>query len=80
MKRKNWDEYFIGLLEPISERATCDRGRNAALIVRGHRIITTGYVGAPCGLPHCDEVGHLMRRVVAEDDTISQHCIRTNHA
>ena len=80
MNRKNWDEYFIGLLESISERATCDRGRNAAIITRDHRIITTGYVGAPCGLSHCDEVGHLMRKVIAEDNTISQHCIRTNHA
>lgn len=80
MNRKNWDEYFIGLLEPISERATCDRGRNAAIIVKDHRIIATGYVGAPSGLSHCDEVGHLMRGVINEDGSVSQHCVRTNHA
>jgi dCMP deaminase len=78
--RKSWDEYFIGLLDSISGRATCDRGRNASVVVRGHRIIATGYVGAPSRLPHCDEVGHLMRRVINEDGTISQHCVRTLHA
>ncbi|MFH1129279.1 MAG: cytidine/deoxycytidylate deaminase family protein [Patescibacteria group bacterium] len=80
MSRKSWDEYFVGLLEEISGRATCDRGKNAAIITKDNHILTTGYVGAPSGSPHCDEVGHLMRRVVNEDDTISQHCVRTIHA
>ena len=79
-KRSSWDEYFLGLLEPLSERATCDRGKNSAIIVRSNRILTTGYVGSPSRLPHCDEVGHLMRRVMDEEGNISQHCIRTNHA
>lgn len=81
-KRKSWDEYFLDLLEPLSERATCDRGKNAAIIVnpKTHRILTTGYVGAPAGLKHCNEVGHLMRKVMDEEGNVSQHCIRTNHA
>ncbi len=70
------------MLDPISERATCDRGKNAAIIVnpKTKRILTTGYVGAPSGLPHCDEVGHLMREVIDEEGNKSKHCIRTNHA
>ena len=79
-KRKSWDEYFIGLLDSVAERATCDRGKNAAIIVKNHRILATGYVGAPSGLPHCDEVGHLMRKVMDEKGNVSEHCIRTNHA
>lgn len=79
-KRKSWDEYFLDFLDTAAERATCDRGRNAAVIVKNNRILTTGYVGAPSGLPHCDEVGHLMRKVMDEDGNVSQHCIRTNHA
>lgn len=43
-------------------------------------MLTTGYVGAPTGLKHCDEVGHLMREVIDEEGNVSQHCIRTNHA
>lgn len=42
--------------------------------------MTTGYVGAPAGLPHCDEVGHDMRKVINFQDQISQHCVRTLHA
>ena len=32
------------------------------------------------GLDHCDQVGHLMKKVVDEDGTIRQHCVRTVHA
>jgi dCMP deaminase len=42
--------------------------------------MTTGYVGAPAGLPHCDEAGHHIRRVFDEQDNVSQHCVRTLHA
>ncbi|MCB0359725.1 MAG: cell division protein DedD, partial [Bdellovibrionales bacterium] len=38
------------------------------------------YVGSPRGLAHCDDVGHLMRRVIDEDGTERQHCVRTVHA
>jgi len=50
------------------------------LIVKDRRILSTGYAGSPPGQPHCDEAGHMMRRVVDEDDNISQHCVRTIHA
>jgi len=78
-KRKSWDEYFIDLLEPLSERATCDRGKTAVIIVINNEIVSTGYVGSPSELPHCDDVGHLMHRVINELDEESQHCVRTNH-
>jgi dCMP deaminase len=42
--------------------------------------MTTGYVGAPAGLPHCEEAGHDMRKVIDENDKISHHCVRTLHA
>lgn len=80
-KRPDWDEYFLGLLEGISRRATCDRGRSGALIVSvNNTILATGYVGAPPGQPHCDEVGHLMKTVIDEKGNQSQHCVRTLHA
>lgn len=80
-KRPSWDEYFLNLLEPISKRGTCDRGRSGSVIISpGHTIIATGYVGAPPGQPHCDDVGHLMNTVIHEDGTQSQHCVRTLHA
>lgn len=79
-KRPSWDEYFLNLVEVVSSRGTCDRGRTGAVITKNKRILATGYVGAPVGLPSCDEVGHEMQTVTDEDGKVSNHCIRTAHA
>jgi len=50
------------------------------VIAKDNQILATGYVGAPAGLPHCDDVGHQMRKVLHEDGTITEHCVRTVHA
>jgi dCMP deaminase len=78
--RPSWDEYFLELADAVSKRATCDRGRSGCVIVRDKRILVTGYVGSPAGLPHCDEVGHLLKTMVNEDGSKSEHCVRTVHA
>lgn len=79
-KRPSWDEYFMNIAKAVALRATCDRGRSGAVIVKDKRILTTGYVGAPVGLKHCDEVGHLLRKAIHENGSETQHCIRTTHA
>ncbi len=79
-KRPSWDEYFMNLAESVGERGTCDRGRSGCVIVKEKRILTTGYVGSPMGLAHCDEAGHEMHKITHSDGTESQHCIRTVHA
>ena len=79
-KRPSWDQYFLKLVDQVAERATCDRGRSGCIIVRDRRILCTGYVGSPSGFAHCDEAGHLLKRVIDEDGTIRQHCVRTIHA
>lgn len=78
--RPDWDRYFLDLCEAVARRATCDRGKSGCVIVKDKRIMTTGYVGAPAGLPHCDEVGHDMRKVFDNDGNVTQHCVRTLHA
>lgn len=78
--RPSWDEYFIHLVEEVGTRATCDRGRSGCVIVKDRRILCTGYVGSPPGLPHCDDVGHLMKKVMDDDGNLKQHCVRTIHA
>ena len=79
-ERPSWDEYFMELANAVAKRATCDRGRSGCVIVRDKQILVTGYVGSPRGLPHCDEIGHLMKKVLHEDGRISEHCMRTVHA
>ena len=69
--RPTWDEYFMDVAFVVAQRSTCDRAHVGAVLVRERRILTTGYNGAPAGLPHCDEVGHLM---------VAGHCVRTLHA
>lgn len=78
--RPDWDRYFLDLCEAVSKRATCNRGRCGCVIVKDKRIMTTGYVGAPAGLPHCDEVGHDFRKVIDFNEKTTQHCVRTLHA
>jgi dCMP deaminase len=70
-QRPSWDDYFTKIAFTVAERSTCDRAHVGAVVVRDRRILTTGYNGAPAGLPHCDEIGHLI---------IDGHCVRTLHA
>lgn len=78
--RPSWDEYFIKIMHVVADRGTCDRGYSGSVIVRDKRILSTGYVGSPPGLSHCDDVGHLMMKVLDENGEERQHCIRTAHA
>lgn len=78
--RPSWDEYFMEIARAVAKRATCDRGRSGCVIARDKQILVTGYVGAPKGLAHCDEVGHQMKTVTHEDGKTTQHCLRTTHA
>lgn len=53
-KRLSWDDYFMGLTDVIASRSTCLRRHVGAIAVNeNHRIIGTGYNGAPSGMVHC---------------------------
>lgn len=70
-KRPSWDEYFLEIAKVVATRSTCDRAHVGAVIAKNKVILSTGYNGAPRGLPHCDDVGH---------EIVEGHCIRTIHA
>lgn len=57
MTRPSWDDYFMQIAKTVSSRATCRRRSVGAVVVRDRRILTTGYNGAPRGVPHCEEWG-----------------------
>ena len=78
--RPTWDEYFMEVMDAISKRATCNRGRSGCVIQKHNQILVTGYVGSPVGLPHCDEVGHQMKKTIHEDGSVTEQCVRTVHA
>jgi len=64
----------------VAKRATCDRGRSGCVIARDKQLLVSGYVGSPVGMPHCDDVGHQFKKMIHEDDSVTQHCVRTVHA
>jgi dCMP deaminase len=78
--RPSWDEYFLDIMRMVGTRSTCDRGRSGCVITKDKRILSTGYVGSPIGVAHCDDVGHEMHTVIHTNGTQSKHCIRTTHA
>lgn len=80
LSRPSWDDYFLQVADTVSQRATCDRGRSGCVFVKDNNILVTGYVGSPRGFPHCDQVGHKLKKLIHEDGKITQHCVRTIHA
>jgi len=58
-RRPSWDEYFMRIAQEVGRRSTCLRRSVGALVVLNKRILSTGYNGAPSGLPHCAETGCL---------------------
>lgn len=70
--RPTWDEYFRGIAQAVSVRASCPRASVGAVIVSNdNRILATGYNGAPSGDPDCIEAGCDMQ---------DNHCQRALHA
>jgi dCMP deaminase len=57
--RPSADEYFLKIASVVAERATCRRHHVGAVAVRDKHILSTGYNGAPSGLPDCLELGCL---------------------
>lgn len=70
-RRISWEKFWFLLSMMYSSRGTCDRLKVACLLVNNNRLVGAGYNGSPSGLPHCDDVGHLL---------IDGHCERTLHA
>ena len=63
MERIGWDRYFMKIAEVVAERSTCLRRHVGAVLVKDKQILSTGYNGAPKGLPHCREVGCLREQL-----------------
>lgn len=57
VERIDRDEMMMRIAAVVSQRGTCERASVGAVIALEGRIISSGYVGSPSGLPHCTEVG-----------------------
>lgn len=76
--RPTWDETFLQVARVLALRGTCSRKQVGAVLVFENRIISTGYNGAPAGLPHCrhENVAKGQR----DPDMEGSHCARAEHA
>jgi dCMP deaminase len=48
-----WVADYMLIARIIAKRSTCNRGKVGSVLARDRRIISTGYNGAPSGMPHC---------------------------
>lgn len=51
--RPTQEEVMIELALVTAKRSTCSRLNVGAVLAQGRHVVSTGYNGAPSGLPHC---------------------------
>ncbi len=56
-QRPDFDHYFMGLAMAVRTRANCIGSRVGAILVKGHRVLTTGYNGTPSKMKNCMDGG-----------------------
>ena len=64
------DEMLMEIARIVARRSTCNRAQVGAVVAQDGRIVSTGYAGAPSGLPHCSP----------ETCNTNAPCTRTVHA
>ncbi|CAA17893.2 Deoxycytidylate deaminase [Schizosaccharomyces pombe] len=55
--RPSWDSYFMEMASLAAKRSNCMKRRVGCVLVRGNRVIATGYNGTPRGATNCNEGG-----------------------
>lgn len=79
LQRPEWDDYFMDIVDIVKNRSTCLRRQVGAIIVKDHRILSTGYNGAPSGCKHCAEIGCLRESMKIPSGERHELC-RASHA
>lgn len=59
--RPDKNTYYLGIAAAVCRRSTCIRRQYGAVIVNNDEIISTGYNGAPRGMPNCCDTGTCYR-------------------
>ena len=70
MNRITREQMMMEWAHTAAKRSTCGRLAVGAVICRHSHPISAGYVGAPSGMPHCEENGC----------DLTKPCTRTQHA
>lgn len=49
--------YYMNIADAVRQKASCDKRLVGAVVVRGNRIVSTGYNGTPEGMDNCNKSG-----------------------
>jgi dCMP deaminase len=79
LARPDVDTYFLKIAVVVAERSTCLRHHVGAVAVKDKHILSTGYNGAPSGLPDCLTLGCLRNQLNIPSGTRHETC-RAVHA
>jgi len=78
--RPGWDEYFLNIAKDVSMRSTCIRRRFGAVVVKHNKQISSGYCGAPKGLPNCIDIEKCFREEYKVPHGKNYNLCRSVHA
>lgn len=76
MERPSRIDVLVKMAEAQSLRSTCGRLQVGAVVHRAGRILTTGYNGAPAGIPHCD---HTCDCITEEATNFGREVVKVIH-
>ena len=62
MNRIEWSSYFIEITKLVAQRSSCLSRQVGAILVKGKRILATGYNGSPSKIENCMEKGECLRK------------------
>lgn len=72
--RPGWHKWAMGIAEAVAQRADCSRRQVGAVILDGrHRVVATGYNGAPAGAPGCLTLGACPRASSDAESLVSSY-------
>jgi len=54
----------MAMAELASKRSTCIRRQVGAVLVKDNQVLSTGYNGAPKGLPNCCDLNECLRQTM----------------
>lgn len=76
-RQRHRDLYYMSIAEGVRTSANCLGSAVGAVLVRGDRIISTGYNGTPAGFQNCREGGCIRcqerARLDADPEYVSPH-------
>lgn len=55
-ERPTIHQTLLNVATQWSHRSTCERAQVGAVVAQGGRVVSSGYNGAPAGMPHCEHL------------------------